>query len=322
MSASVCLRRFVASGCCLVVAAIASPVAADPEAARAIEHGLELRRAQRDEEALAEFRRAYAVEATPRARAQIALAEQALGRWRDAEVDLEAALVSQDDNWIAANRNALEITRTELAGHLATLRVTSNIPGAKLRLNAEPAVPLPQSFRVEAGDVSLRVEAPGFEPVARSQRLTGGELLDEDFDLVPLSPGPTPTCPPAPIGRPAGEKAPPPSRPSSRAAWGWATLGAASLPLAFGVVETIVRDQHASLYDDNTRCPPGYKEALCGGERASAETATILSVVGYAGAASLASIGAVLILTSSRDSVRLTTWAAPGGGMAAIDGGF
>jgi hypothetical protein len=301
---------------------MAAPCAAAPEAARAIEHGLELRRAQKDVEALAEFRRAYALDATPRARVQIALAEQALGRWRDAEVDLEAALSDQHDTWIAANRVALEASRAELALHLATIRVTSNVPGAQLQVNGAPPVPLPQSLRVEAGELSLRVEAPGFGPVDRVRRVTGGEVLDQDFALVSSPPGLPPTCPPEASGLPVAESIrPPPPRSSSRAVWGWATLGAAALPLAFGIVESILRDEHARTYDDNTRCPPGYKEALCGGQRADAETATVLSVVGYAGAASLASVGVVLVLTS-RDSVRVTAWSARGGAMAGVAGSF
>jgi hypothetical protein len=322
MSRPLGLRGFVACAFVLFPVARAAPCAAEPEVARALEHGLELRRAQRDEEALAEFRRAYALDATPRARVQMALAEQALGRWRDAEADLEAALSNQEDTWIAANRIALQSSRAEIALHLATVRVTSNVLGAQLRLNGAAPVPLPQSLRVETGDMSLRVEAPGFNPIDRVRRVTGGEVLDEDFALVYPPPSPPPICPPEPSGPPVAGSIPPPShRSSSRAVWGWATIGAAALPLAFGVVESILRDQHARAYNDNTRCPPGYKEALCGDERASADTATVLSVVGYAGAAALASVGAVLVLTS-RDSVRVTAWSAPGGAMTGVTGSF
>jgi hypothetical protein len=86
-------------------------------------------------------------------------------------------------------------------------------------------------------------------------------------------------------------------------------------------VESFVRDQHARAYNDDTRCPPGSKDALCGADRSSAETATVLSVVGYAGAGALVSVGTVLLLTS-RDTVRPVAWSAPGGAIAGVAGIF
>src|SRR2546422_8347826 len=62
----------------------------EPSVPRAEEHvsrGLELRKEDRDLDALAEFQLAYGIRPTSRVRAQIALAEQALGRWVVAESD-------------------------------------------------------------------------------------------------------------------------------------------------------------------------------------------------------------------------------------------
>ena len=56
-----------------------------------IKHGLELREKHDDEGALAEFQRAYQLSKGGRALAQIALAEQALGRWVDARDSPDAS---------------------------------------------------------------------------------------------------------------------------------------------------------------------------------------------------------------------------------------
>lgn len=76
-----------------------------------MEEGIRLRAERRDAEALAVFRRAWEAARSPEARAQMALAEQALGLWIDAERDLLAALAAADHPWIARNRGALDAPR-------------------------------------------------------------------------------------------------------------------------------------------------------------------------------------------------------------------
>src|SRR5438552_4906258 len=110
----------------LAIVAVASPALSDEthetrearEADDAMHHGVQLRRERRDEEALAEFRRANTLAPTPRARAQMGLAEQALARWAEADADLRAALASKDDDWIARNRAELESALAIIDGHL------------------------------------------------------------------------------------------------------------------------------------------------------------------------------------------------------------
>src|SRR5258708_34500686 len=99
----------------------------------AIAHGVSLRREHRDTEALAEFRRAYAEAPTPRALAQIGLAEAALEQWVTAEVDLQRALAS-DDPWIAKHRQVLRLALNEIDAHLATLEV-GGPEGGDLRID-------------------------------------------------------------------------------------------------------------------------------------------------------------------------------------------
>src|SRR3954466_7836710 len=103
----------------LLAASIAHATVAHAQADEdAIRAGVELRKEQRDAEALDAFRKAFAIKATPRAQAQIALAEQALGRWLEADRDIEAALSATEDPWVVKNRGYLEDARATIAHHV------------------------------------------------------------------------------------------------------------------------------------------------------------------------------------------------------------
>ena len=78
------------------------------EADKFVARGIELREKGKDDEALDAFRRAYELSKGGRALAQVALAEQALGRWLEAEAHLRAALDFKQDKWLASNLSALE----------------------------------------------------------------------------------------------------------------------------------------------------------------------------------------------------------------------
>src|SRR5260221_25029 len=84
------------------------PRAAAQDADAFIKQGIALRRALKEQEALTAFRRAYELAPSPRAVAQIGLAEQALGRWADAEAHLLTALEAVSDPWIDKYRTPLE----------------------------------------------------------------------------------------------------------------------------------------------------------------------------------------------------------------------
>jgi hypothetical protein len=80
------------AACALVCAfLIGSRPALAQDADVLIKPGVELRREGKDQVALEEFRPAFDVAPTPRALAQIALAEEALGRWIDAEAHIGKA---------------------------------------------------------------------------------------------------------------------------------------------------------------------------------------------------------------------------------------
>ncbi len=317
-------RSFVCAIVSFIIAA-EKPCAAQSPVEVAIQQGVQLRREHRDEEALAEFQRVYRLDPSPRVRAQIALAEQALGRWRAAEEDLADALGSHDDAWIAASRGVLESSRVVIASHLATIRAASNIADARLRVNDDAPVTLPCMVRVALGSVSLRVEAPGFAPLDRTFSVTAAMTIDENFSFRAAVPVASPVASSMPQLSPLAPAWVTPSR-AVRAfegkTLGWAIFAASVAPLAFGVIETVMREEHVSVYNDDSRCPPGLKDVNCGGERTAAENDLAFSVAGYASAITLATVGAVLLLAPTRDAVRVRAWATPGSWGGGVAGHF
>src|SRR6185436_867581 len=130
------MRRALAFSLTLALSLAALPARAQPaEAAALLKQGVELRGQGKDAEALEVFRRAHAASPSPRAKAQIALAEQALGRWLDADRDLADALSSPTDPWIRQHAAALEQSRKEIGKHIGALSLEGGVPGAQVFLN-------------------------------------------------------------------------------------------------------------------------------------------------------------------------------------------
>src|SRR5258708_5335035 len=117
------MRPLVASAIGLSLVTASTFARGGDDTGSLLQHGVELRREHRDQEALEVFTQALSLAPTPVARAQMALAKQALGRWIDAERDLSEALASDRDAWIAKNRDALDGALADIVSHLAWLRV-------------------------------------------------------------------------------------------------------------------------------------------------------------------------------------------------------
>jgi hypothetical protein len=111
----------------MFLAGAASAAEPDPVEA-AIHRGVELRRRGDDAQALLEFTKAYDASRSPKALAQIGLAEQALGRWVAAETHLLGALDAKGEPWIEKNRPALQSAVETVSKHLGSLEVLGS-PG-------------------------------------------------------------------------------------------------------------------------------------------------------------------------------------------------
>lgn len=310
-------RRWVGPGAFAVLAAcgVATPVHAQPAQAQpaattpdptaeaveaCLRRGVEMRRAGRDDEALAEFVEAHRLAPGPRTAAQLGLARQAVGDWLEADRLLRESLSSSDDPWVARNRASLESVLAVTATHLGTLEVRANVPGAVLRLDGATVATLParEPLRVLAGMVSLEVSAPGHVTVLRRFVVDPGASVRESVELRPEPPAPPPppvvVAPPVPVVVapvvPVRRRTAPLSRPWWRR-WALAPTVAGGASLALAGVAVALREDTAVRYNSQ-RCPPPpppTSSAACA-ELANASTSweVVAWTAGVAGAALLA----------------------------------
>ena len=170
-----------------LAAALAAPWARaeSAEEAALIEQGVALRERGEDEAALGSFSRAWALGRGAHARAQMALAEYALGRWLEAEAHLREALAVTDDPWIDAHRAELTGQMGEIVQHIGALEVTSDAPGTELWLAGRRigALPLAAPLRLPEGAVTLEARAPGYHPRTREVVVTHGAPGRVSFTL-------------------------------------------------------------------------------------------------------------------------------------------
>jgi hypothetical protein len=322
-----------------VAIAVALIVAAVPVGARAqdtddalTKRALQLRREGRDAEALDLFRRAYGAAPTPRNLAQIALAEQALGRWIDAERDLVQALASADDAWIGRTRATLERSLAAIREHLGSLDVTGGVPGAEVWVNGAQVgtLPLRAPLRVEAGSVVLEVRASGYTSVRRVTSVEPGGTAREPITLVPITaPTPTPEPPvkPPPSAVPPAQPAPvtPPAPDRTLRVASFVAFGAGALGIGagafFGVRTLAVKsDRDAVCGASSCGSPQGV--ALDGDARSLALRSTVWFIAG--GAAALT--GVLLywrsLPTPNARSVRLAPFVGPNHAGATLGGSW
>lgn len=248
------------------------------EAETAITAGIELRRQGQDRAALAEFQRAVRLRETPRAIAQMGLAEQALGLWMDANTHVGRALDARDDPWIRKNRATLETARTTIQSHLAQVEVWGAPSGAEVRLDGVLVGTLPSvTAWVGTGEVSMAVTAPGHAPLTRLVTIPAAGRSREHAQLrvlpaitkVPELVAPEASAPPAPaLAEPSGVRGvtasdekpggtPPDGPPAAESTldpiykkwWFWAAIGAVTIGTGAGIYV---------LTRDSSRCavPP------------------------------------------------------------------
>jgi serine/threonine protein kinase len=308
---------------CLVAATallVATRARADEEGAEPlVRQGLELRREHRDAEALAVFRRAYDRVPTPRVKAQVALAEQALGQWLAAETDLRTALDTSGDAWIAHNREALVQALDFVSRHLAWLSVASNVQGARVFIDGASvgAVPMPSPARVTLGEMHVRVEAEGYVTSERVVNVRSNEATTE-LVVLQAEPRPPSVSPPAaspPAAPPAALHAATLRPRTSTVPWSAIALGIAGVAgvavgAGYGIdvlTNKAARDQHCS----DGRCDP---QGLAFDSRAR-DNATVSTIAFGAGAAALLAAGGLTWVSIARSqTIGLATGTTTAGG--------
>lgn len=174
-----------------------------------LSEGYTLREQGQDDLALAKFEQAYALGQQPRALAQIALAQQALGRWSEAEVNLSRALEATGDPWIDGRRLLLEQSLRTIASELGSLEIACNIGGAAVEIAGRPVgqTPLVSPLRTSERMVEVSISAESYFPLSQRVNVPAGQLTHVDLVLlarpseaaaallVPARPGPIEAAP-------------------------------------------------------------------------------------------------------------------------------
>jgi hypothetical protein len=283
---------------------IAGGARADEEDEAFIEKGIQLRKEHRDAEALEQFRRAEAIRPTARIKAQIALAEQAIGKWVEAERDLQAALAASDDRWIASRAAALRGSLEAIRQHIGTLVVKANVDGAELWLNGERLGELPMNrVRAPSGTVHIEVRAGGYVPALRNLDLEPSATTTTEVVLqrVPEPANPVVVQPPLPSSIDA---VPAPPKMTTQRMLAWGALGGSVLLLGGALAAQVMHGQAATTYNDDALCaaPGQWRDDRCGSYRNKAETAQIYANLGYIGAGALGVASAILFLVDTGDA--------------------
>ena len=150
--------------------------------------GVALRRQRRDAEALAVFERALALDGSARTRAQVALAEEALGLWVEAERDLSSALAAGQGPWFQEHSDDLKAALEAIRARLGSLDVRSNAGNGEIWINGRQETDWASSSeaRVVAGDVEIEARAPGFVTQTRTIHVAAGERVSAAFQLAEI----------------------------------------------------------------------------------------------------------------------------------------
>lgn len=294
----------------LSLALFASGAAAQTQPASVdalLRQGVALRQRGNDAGALEVFQRARALSPEPRVIAQIALAEQALGRWVDAARDLRAAMQREDDPWIRRNLSALNGAREEIMRHVGGLRAQGDGARGSLRVDgAEVAtLPMTEAAVVLSGEREVEVHAPGYVPWRRRVDVRAGELTSLD---VPALHPETTVAPSLPV------RAAPSNRGRAQRIAGWSLVGASAAGIGVGIYALVARDDAERALANDPRCQgAGTPPAVCAERRDTADTMSAVMIAGFVGAGVLALTGTVLVLSAPSSRAPATTLAcAPG----------
>jgi hypothetical protein len=196
----------------VTVASATSYAAEDPEAL--IRDGIELRRHGEDAKAHGYFQRAYEVTHTPRAAAQLALVNQALGLYLEAEHHLTEALETQDP-WVLSHRGILEKSRQTVRAHLGKIELRGLPSGATVAWAGQAAQPVPSNnvLWVTPGKLILTFAAPAHSAVTKDTSIDMGQSVSLSVELPPTPPAAVAQPAPAPENAPVAAR-PNPSTPA------------------------------------------------------------------------------------------------------------
>jgi hypothetical protein len=221
--------------------------------------GIEQRRKGDEVKALELIQKAYKLNPIPRHAGQLALVEQALHRWIDADKHLREALSSGTSPWVKKNRDVLEKAALVIDQHLGQIDIKTDVPQSELWVTGtRVGVIGDKPLRIYAGKVQLEIRAKGYVTKLVMVQIPPGKnteiqvTLDkqEEHSVVPV-PSSSSTAPPTTS---TTTPTPPPS-----SSWtGRKTVGVISLgvgAVGFGVATIFGIQSLNKLSEYKDLCP-------------------------------------------------------------------
>lgn len=257
------MRSALLAACLMSALPSVANAQTDDRCAAGVRDGVALRREGRDVEALSHFRELAQRCPQPRVRVQLAWAEQAVGRWVDAERDLRDALAGHADPWVESRRARLDADLARIREHLGQLHVTGGVAGAQVLVDGAVVATLPMATPVPAPVGAARVELrlAGYYVVRRDVTIAAGQVAREEMQMQP-DPAATPAAPlvvappvvtpppaAAPVAVAASPRAPTPWRSVA-----WATTLTASALAAGTVAALVVRQVRYDAFQGDEGC--------------------------------------------------------------------
>jgi hypothetical protein len=179
------ILRYILCACFLLTAIPAQ--AQDSDLAKSeYQLGWTALKAKDFKKALVHYKRSYAEVPRPRTMYNIALCEEATGKYQAAVDHYQQFLIeaeSRDTDFLALARAKLTALRTRIG---AILRVDSDPPGASVRINGLVKGHTPLRLDMLKGKHLIRVSRKGSRSSERSVQIVAGENAHETFTLDPV----------------------------------------------------------------------------------------------------------------------------------------
>jgi hypothetical protein len=314
-----CLRVVVFANA--VCAATPVFAAEDAVVEALIQRGIQLRRDNSDEEALAVFLEAEKQDPTSvRVLLHVVTAAQAAGKWLLADSYMRKVTALESDAYYQRHADAIDVVRRSIAARVGTFQAQGGPDGASVRLDGQLVGTLPMTApaSIEAGAYLMEVHKPGFYRLRRNVTISGGVLTREPVELnravargdMGAGPGTASTSGDEGDGVGADQ--------ANRSWWqspavGWTFLG---LGVGSGVASGIAfatREDRVERWNDD-RCIPENepnvtREAKCGQFRDQAQTAETIGIATAIAGVVFTGVGITQLLTSggSSDTVSADT---------------
>lgn len=275
-------------------------------------HGIELRDAGQADAAIEHLRRVWETTHYPRALAQLAVTEQTLGRWTEADRHFREVLALASHTWVQQNRSRVEQSLAVVSEHIGELEITGVPPGTEVWVDEQrvATMPVAASLRLTIGTHSLELRAEGFERFRRRVDITPHALTRETVVLVRA--GTTDLPAPAPqvvvVERGSG---------SGMRVAGWVSVGLAAVGVGVGVTGLLMVDNVYQKFD-NECSAGGYNGSACRGHAGDINRWSLMAGAGFGAAGALTFAGIALLVLAPPHEQAHRAWVGCAPGLSSV----